>query len=327
MSVLQSAADELRKRYPQGRGRSTLIPLLHKAEERDGYVTTEAMAEIAELLGLTAAEVRSVATFYTMLHLAPKGRHVVSVCHNLACSLMGAERVIDALEKHLGARAGENTSDGEFTLERAECLAFCDKAPMLQIDYDTMHGPLTSESAISIVEGVRGKVREAVERERPLEMTPPRQPVEIVQETVTAEDEPEPSEPPTQPSEAAIDLFPPDADEDFVLEEVIVNPPSASEVESEDVGPQVEQPADGPPPASEPPPADEPPPGEPRPAERAEDPEAELRGKRRRPYAAERLLDIEIDEGGVGPGPADPRTIGAPLPKENEPPRRPRGAE
>ena len=133
-----------------------MMPLLRLAQERDGWVTPDAITEIGEIIGLTSAEVLAVATFYSMYHLKPKGRHVISVCHNLACNLMGAERVIEHLEDTLGVGSeGETTADGAFTLERAECLAACDAAPCLQIDYDALHAKVTPESVEALVEELR----------------------------------------------------------------------------------------------------------------------------------------------------------------------------
>ena len=152
---LSAEAEKIIERYPPGRSRSALLPLLHLVQERDGYVTEEGMSEVGAILEITSAQVRSVATFYTMFHLKPKGRHVIGVCQNLACTLNGAEDLIDSLEGHLGVQCGETTGDGQFTLERAECLAACDLAPMLQIDYQTMHGPLTRDTAVALLESVR----------------------------------------------------------------------------------------------------------------------------------------------------------------------------
>ena len=153
---LAEPAKEILARYPPGRGRSAVMPLLRLAEERDGWVTPEAIAEIGDILGLSSAEVLAVASFYSMYHLKPKGRHVISVCHNLACNLMGAERVIEHLEDTLGVDSeGETTADGAFTLERAECLAACDAAPCLQVDYDALHAKVTPESVEALVEELR----------------------------------------------------------------------------------------------------------------------------------------------------------------------------
>ena len=153
---LKDAAVEILARYPAGRGRSALMPLLRLAQERDGYVTAEAIAEVGDILGLSSAEVLAVASFYSMFHLKPKGRHVISVCHNLPCNLMGAEAVIGRLEEVLGVGSeSETTADGAFTLERAECLAACDAAPCLQVDYDALHAKVTPERAEALVEELR----------------------------------------------------------------------------------------------------------------------------------------------------------------------------
>lgn len=154
---MRSVAPEIIERYPEGRQRSALLPLLHEAQARDGYVTRAAIDEVAAILELTAAEVLGVASFYHMLKLKPAGRHIVSVCHNLACSMLGAEKVISALEQELGISCGETTPDGEFHLERAECLADCDAAPMLQIDYDRMVGPLTPDQAVALLSDVKSE--------------------------------------------------------------------------------------------------------------------------------------------------------------------------
>ena len=153
---LAEPAKEILARYPEGRSRSAIMPLLRLAQERDGYVTTEAISEIGAILGLSSAEVLAVASFYSMYHLKPKGRHVISVCHNLACNLMGAEQVIEHLEDTLGVGSeGETTADGLFTLERAECLAACDSAPCLQVDYDALHARVTPEIVEALVEELR----------------------------------------------------------------------------------------------------------------------------------------------------------------------------
>ncbi len=153
---LAEPAKEILARYPEGRSRSAIMPLLRLAQERDGYVTPEAISEIGAILGLSSAEVLAVASFYSMYHLKPKGRHVISVCHNLACNLMGAEQVIEHLEDTLGVGSeGETTADGLFTLERAECLAACDSAPCLQLDYDALHARVTPEIVEALVEELR----------------------------------------------------------------------------------------------------------------------------------------------------------------------------
>src|SRR3954469_24526037 len=119
--------------YPHPR--SALIPLLHIAQEQDGWVTPEAMEHIAELLDLTPAEVRGTATFYDMLFLEPVGRHLVSICTNIACLLNGAYELLDHAEEKLGVKAGATTQDGQFTLEEVECIALCGQAPCLAVNW------------------------------------------------------------------------------------------------------------------------------------------------------------------------------------------------
>ena len=112
--------------------RSALIPFLQFCQEQDGYVTLQAIADAAELTGLTAGEVESVATFYSLLFMKPAGRHVVQVCRTLACMLKGADELRSHIRTRLGVENGDTTADGEFTYQEVECLAACDKAPCLQ---------------------------------------------------------------------------------------------------------------------------------------------------------------------------------------------------
>lgn len=156
MIDLGREAERLFARYPPGRRRSAILDLLRLAQERDGHVTKEGIREVAGLLGLTPAEVLGVASFYSMLHLHPKGRHVVSVCHNVSCTLLGAEGLIAGLEDLLEVDCGETTADGEFILERAECLARCDAAPVVQIDYGPMLGPVSLQDVARVLDEVRG---------------------------------------------------------------------------------------------------------------------------------------------------------------------------
>jgi NADH-quinone oxidoreductase E subunit len=128
--------------YPQRR--SALIPVCHLAQAQEGWLTPEAIEDISELLGVTAAEVEGTASFYDMLHTEPVGRYVVSVCTNIACMLAGAYELLEHAEERLGTRAGGTTADGLFTLEEVECLAACDVAPCLQVN-SRFFGPLTNE--------------------------------------------------------------------------------------------------------------------------------------------------------------------------------------
>ncbi|MGH9300514.1 MAG: NADH-quinone oxidoreductase subunit NuoE [Acidimicrobiales bacterium] len=119
--------------YPQKR--SALIPLCHLAQAQDGWLTPEAMEHIGELVGVTAAEVYGTASFYDMLHTEQIGRYLIGVCTNIACLLDGAYELLEHAEQRLGIRVGQTTGDGEFTLEEMECLAHCDQAPCLQVNY------------------------------------------------------------------------------------------------------------------------------------------------------------------------------------------------
>ncbi len=126
-------ARELIALYP--RPRSALIPLCHLAQEQDGWLRPEAMEEIAALLGITPAEVRGTASFYDMLHTEPVGTYLVSICTNIACLLGGGAELLEHAEAHLGIRVGGTTADGMITLEEAECLADCDRAPCVTVNH------------------------------------------------------------------------------------------------------------------------------------------------------------------------------------------------
>ncbi len=130
-------AREIIGRYP--RPKSALIPLLHLAQEQDGYVTEDAMAHIADLVGITPAEVLGTCTFYEMFKLEPVGRYVINVCTNISCLLNGGEDLLHHAEKKLGIKAGNTTSDGLFTIEEVECIAACTEAPALQVNYRYCH--------------------------------------------------------------------------------------------------------------------------------------------------------------------------------------------
>jgi len=126
-------AREIIGRYPKPR--SATIPLLHLAQEQDGYITNEAMAHIGELIGATSAEVYGTASFYEMFKFEPVGKYLINICGTMSCALMGAEELMHHAEERLGIHMGGTTPDGMFTLERAECQAACTEAPCLQVNY------------------------------------------------------------------------------------------------------------------------------------------------------------------------------------------------
>ncbi len=157
---LLAQAKDLVELYPEPR--SALIPLCHLAQQQDGWLRPEAMSEIADLVGVTAAEVRGTATFYDMLHTEPVGTYVVSVCTNIACLLGGALELLEHAESALGVRAGGTSPDGVFTLEESECLADCDRTPCVQVNHRYVGGQ-TAESFDQLVADLRsGSLAETV---------------------------------------------------------------------------------------------------------------------------------------------------------------------
>lgn len=144
--------DELVARYPEKR--SALIPLLHEVQAEVGHLSPEAVAWVAEYLGLSPADVMSVASFYDMLHLEPVGKHLIYVCQNLTCALRGSERLIRHLEATLGIRMGETTPDGKITVKRMECLASCGTAPSIQVD-GVYHHEVTPEALDALLADLR----------------------------------------------------------------------------------------------------------------------------------------------------------------------------
>lgn len=144
--------------YPEPR--SALIPLCHLAQEQDGWLTPAAMVDIAGLVGVTPTEVLGTASFYDMLHTEPVGRHVVSVCTNIACLLGGAAELLEHAEDSLGVGAGGTTADGTITLEEAECLADCDRAPCVQVNHRYV-GAQTPASFDQLVADLRSGARDA----------------------------------------------------------------------------------------------------------------------------------------------------------------------
>jgi len=133
---LRDEAERIKARYPAGRERSAVLPLLYLVQSVQGWVTREGLQEVGELLALTTAEVEAVASFYTMLRLRPTGTHVVSVCTNLSCALRGANEVFETAHEACDVAHGEERSpDGLFTVHEEECLGACDAAPVVQVDF------------------------------------------------------------------------------------------------------------------------------------------------------------------------------------------------
>jgi len=148
----QQRARDLIALYPYSR--SALIPILHVLQEQDGYLSDDGMGHVAELMDLTAAEVRGTATFYDMFHLEPVGKYLVAVCTNIACMLQGAYRLLEHAEERLGVAPGGTTKDGVFTLEDAECLALCGNAPCLTVNW-RFFGDVDLERFDTLVDDLR----------------------------------------------------------------------------------------------------------------------------------------------------------------------------
>ncbi len=152
---LRAAAEEIKARYPEGRERAAIMPLLYLVQSVEGRVTGDGLREVGELLGITTAEVEAVASFYTMIRLRPTGTHVVSVCTNLSCALRGARDVYEAAHRATGVpHGGEISEDGLFTVHEEECLGACDAAPVAQIDFAN-HDRVTPERMAELVDALR----------------------------------------------------------------------------------------------------------------------------------------------------------------------------
>lgn len=141
--------ERVRDRYPQPR--SAILPALWAVQHQLGWVAPEAMAEVAEILGLVPSEVEAVSSFYSMYFKRPPGRHHILVCVNVACALRGADETVAHLERRLGCPSGCTTEDGVFTWESTiECLGGCGGAPMMQVDHH-FHENLTPERIDAIL--------------------------------------------------------------------------------------------------------------------------------------------------------------------------------
>ena len=145
----RSELKELATRYP--RSRSAILPMLHLVQSIEGEVTPEGINACAEILGITAAEVTAVSTFYTMYKRKPVGRHHIGVCINTMCGLLGGDAVYAAVSERLGVGHDEATGDGMFWLEHIECQAACTHAPVMTVDWEFMDD-VTPASAVEVID-------------------------------------------------------------------------------------------------------------------------------------------------------------------------------
>ena len=149
---LVADAQQIIGRYPQAR--SALLPLLHLVQAEDGYTSPTGIEFCAEMLGLTAAEVSAVATFYTQYKKRPNGEYTVGVCTNTLCAVLGGDQIFDQLSAHLGVGHDETTPDGRITLERVECNAACDYAPVMMVNWEFFDNQ-TPTSAKDVVDAIQ----------------------------------------------------------------------------------------------------------------------------------------------------------------------------
>jgi NADH-quinone oxidoreductase subunit E len=140
------------KRYPEGRQKSALLPVLHIAQaENQGWLSSETMEYVASLLDIQPIEVFEVASFYSMFNLQPVGNCVIEVCQTGPCMLKGSEEILAHFENRLGIKSGETTTDGKFTIKTVECLAACGNAPVIQVGTE-YHENLTTQQADDLLE-------------------------------------------------------------------------------------------------------------------------------------------------------------------------------
>jgi NADH-quinone oxidoreductase subunit E len=151
---LRQEAERVRTRYPQGRERSAIMPLLYLAQSAEGHVSRQGLREVADLLELQTAEVEAVASFYTMLRLRPSGRHVLSICTNLSCAVLGGTALLAKAREVLGPGCEDVTPDGAISLHEEECLGACDAAPVVQIDFAN-HDRVSEERLTELIESLR----------------------------------------------------------------------------------------------------------------------------------------------------------------------------
>ncbi len=150
--------DEMVKRYPQGRQKSALLPILHAVQAEYGWLSSNSMDKVAEYLDIQSIEVYEVASFYTMFFLQPQGKFVLEVCRTGPCQLVGSDKIMAHLEKKLGVKEGEVTKDGLFSWRGVECLAACGMAPVLQIGPDyTYYENLTADKLDTLIEELKKK--------------------------------------------------------------------------------------------------------------------------------------------------------------------------
>ena len=155
-STLITKFDEIVGRYPEGKQKSALLPILHEVQAVDGWLSADAMDQVAQYLEIQPIEVYEVATFYSMYFMKPLGKYVLEVCRTGPCCLVGAEKIMDYIGEKLGIKEGEVTEDGLFSYRGVECLAACGYAPVLQIGPEyTFYEHLTPASVDELITNLK----------------------------------------------------------------------------------------------------------------------------------------------------------------------------
>ncbi len=157
-SDLMKKFDEIVSRYPEGKQKSALLPILHEVQAEQGWLSVSAMDRVASFLGLENIEVYEVASFYSMYFLKPQGKYVLEVCRTGPCCLVGAEKIMKHIETSLGVKEKEVTPDGLFSWRGVECLAACGFGPVLQIGPEyTFYENLDEQKVDQLIHDLRNK--------------------------------------------------------------------------------------------------------------------------------------------------------------------------
>ena len=169
MSIAEKYPKEVKQilaKYPRESKRSAVMPLLYLAQREEGYITKDAMQDVADMLDITVTDVGALVGFYTLYHDKKEGRYRMQVCTDLPCALRGADEFMESLCSNLGIKVGETTPDGLITLEAVTCLAACDRAPMFQLqtgDGLEYHEDMTVDKTMELIETLRKAGREVQE--------------------------------------------------------------------------------------------------------------------------------------------------------------------
>lgn len=169
MSIAEKYPKEVKKilaKYPRENKRSAVMPLLYLAQREEGYITKEAMQDVADMLDITVTDVGALVGFYTLYHDKKEGRYHMQVCTDLPCALRGADEFMESLCGNLGIKVGETTPDGLITLEAVTCLAACDRAPMFQLQSGEgleYHEDMTVDKTMELIEALRKAGKEVQE--------------------------------------------------------------------------------------------------------------------------------------------------------------------